>query len=483
MVFGLLRNRRNKDTQSLGEEPIPASILNERPAGTPAWAHLDLFKGLTDGEIEAFQKALTPTSFESGQVIMRAGEPGEDMFLLESGSVRLEVESSEGSEAISRVLDAPITLGEMALVTSELRTATIIANSHVQCLRLDRKAFEGVVAEHLSIAKILTRLVGVRLKEIGGIRKVGKYEIVGVLGKGNVADVFEAEHPELGQTVALKMLSHALVYDPQFGIQFDREAKIVASFDHPNIVRVFDFERAYGTRFTVMECLEGRQLEDYIYGGPRMNWEQIRRVIFEVGNALQYSHEKGLIHRDVKPSNVFVTDAGPTKLLDYGIAIHQDNSSCERKARLGSPCYMPPEQILGKPLDGRSDLYALGLTAFEMVAGEVPFNEVDIRELLRKQLYTRTPDIMSLAPQCPEDIAEFIHRSTAKEMDQRYPDCLTAVRSLDLRQASTPLTMAARYKVSIDCSREMEPYVEAAIEELRQKLQANDSVSLTLTKR
>ena len=116
-----------------------------------------------------------------------------------------------------------------------------------------RAAFDGVVAEHLSIAKILTRLVGVRLKEIGGIRKVGKYEIVGVLGKGNVADVFEAEHPELGQTVALKMLSHSLVYDPQFGMQFDREAKIVASFDHPNIVRVFDFERAYGTRFTVME--------------------------------------------------------------------------------------------------------------------------------------------------------------------------------------------------------------------------------------
>lgn len=483
MVFGLLRNRRNKDTQSVGEIPLPKPDSPNHGDGSPKWSQLELFKGLSSEEINAFQGALTPKSFTKGAVIMRAGDAGDAMYLLESGQVRLEVETSEGSAPISRVLEAPITLGEMALVTSEPRTATIIADSDVHCLRLGRAAFDGVVAEHLSIAKILTRLVGVRLKEIGGIRKVGKYEIVGVLGKGNVADVFEAEHPELGQTVALKMLSHSLVYDPQFGMQFDREAKIVASFDHPNIVRVFDFERAYGTRFTVMECLEGRQLEDYIYGGPRMDWDRIRRVIVEVGNALHYSHERGLIHRDVKPSNVFVTDAGPTKLLDYGIALHKDNSACERKARLGSPCYMPPEQILGKALDERTDLYALGMTAYEMVAGDVAFNEVDIRELLRKQLYTRTPDIKRVAPDCPQDLADFIHRSTAKEMDQRFPNCLEAVRTLDLRPASLPLTMGARYKLSIDCTPEYASEVEAAVEALQERLSRFSAVSVILRKR
>ncbi len=483
MVFGLLKNRRHKDTQSLGDEPIPRPEQPKSSIRRPAWAQLELFRGLSKPDIEAFQRALVPASFARGDVIMRTGETGDDMFLLESGHIRLLIEGDGTKKVIERRLQAPITLGEMALITSEPRTATIIADSQVECLRLTRDSFESVVADHLSIAKILTRLVGVRLKEIGGIRKVGKYQIVGVLGKGNVADVFEAKHPELGQTVALKMLSHALVYDPQFGAQFDREAQIVASFDHPNIVRVFDFERAYGTRFTVMERLEGSQLEDYVYGGPRMEWNWIRRVLVEVGNALSYTHSAGLIHRDVKPSNIFVTDSGATKLLDFGIAVSQSNSKCENKARLGSPCYMPPEQILGHELDGRTDLYALGMTAYEMVARQVPFNEVEIRELLRKQLYVQTPDILAVVPQCPADIAEFIHRSTSKEMDHRFPNCIEAIRSLDYRQGSAPLTLGARYKVSVDCTKALEPVVESALETFRETLARHEAIKVKLTKR
>lgn len=325
-----------------------------------------------------------------------------------------------------------------------------MANGDVVCFRLKRAAFESLVKNNVAAAKILTRLVGERLKEIGGIRKVGKYRIVGVLGKGNVADVFEAIHPDLNQTVAIKMLSHALVYDPQFGAHFDREAQVVASLNHPNIVRVFDFERAYGTRFTVMERLEGQQLEDFIYNHPRLPWSSIRTIVHELGAALQYSHERGLIHRDVKPSNVYLTNNGPSKLLDFGIAIHMDNSGEGGAARLGSPCYMAPEQILGKPLDGRTDLYGLGMTAFELICGEVPFNENEIRALLKRQLHEKTPDVRTLVPDCPDDLAEFIRIATEKAPDKRFADCKSAIATLNVRKVTTPLSASNRTRIVLD---------------------------------
>ena len=338
------------------------------------------------------------------------------------------------------------------------------------CFRLKRLPFESLVKQNVAAAKILTRLVGERLKEIGGIRRVGKYQIVGVLGKGNVADVFEALHPDLNQSVALKMLSHALVYDPQFGVHFDREARVVASLNHPNIVRVFDFERAYGTRFTVMERLEGLQLEDHIYQKPRMPWEKIRKIVTEVGQALEYSHKKGLIHRDVKPSNVFLTTDGAAKLLDFGIAIHQDNSGNVGAARLGSPCYMAPEQILGKALDGRTDLYALGMTTFELIAGEVPFNENEIRALLKRQLNEKTPDLRKLVPDCPADLAAFVSIATEKDPNLRYPDCATAIAGLATRKATTPLAKSQRTRIVLDYGDEHEKLIQGITEEIRQRL-------------
>lgn len=446
------------------------------------WSELDLFADLDQVEIEALRRALEPVDFKAGSAIMREDETGHDMFLLDRGSVKIEAHGSDATSRFSTILHAPTAFGEMALITSEPRTASVWAHTDVKCLRLNRGAFDGLLEEHVSVARILTRLVGDRLQEIGGIRKVGKYQIIGVLGKGNVAHVFEALHPELGQSVALKMLSHALVFDPQFGVQFDREAQIVAALDHPHIVRVFDFERAYGTRFTVMERLEGQQLEDSIYRGKRLAWAEIRKVIFEVGDALHYSHQRGLIHRDVKPSNIFITRKQQTKLLDFGISVHQDHSECKNKARLGSPCYMPPEQILGEQLDGRADLYALGITAFEMVVGEVPFNESDIRSLLRRQVREPTPDVKRLVPNCPDDIAEFIRRATEKRREDRYTDCRVAVAALAGRNVSEPLVRAHRVKVSIDYGTAAEHEVERLVDELTAVLGRNPSVSLKITR-
>lgn len=426
MIFSRRRSR-HQETRTLA--PMVADPIEQDGLST-RWPTLELFQDLASADVEAIAKVLEPRTYAPGEVIMREGAEGDAMYLLDEGRVRVSKAPGEGRPKFEVSLDAPSALGEMALIARTPRTATVQADGKVRCMRLDRADFEAIVHRHPDVARLLTRLVGERLKEIDGIRRVGKYRVVGTLGKGAVADVFEARHPELGQPVALKMLSHALVYHPQFATQFDREAVIVAGLSHPNIVRVFDFERAYGTRFIVMERLEGEMLADLIERRAPPRWSTVRRLLREVGSALHHAHQRGLIHRDVKPSNIFITEDGTAKLLDFGIAVHQERSAAKGDARVGSPCYVAPEQILGKPLDGRADIYALGITAFELITGQVPFDAHDVVALLRKHLHSPMPDPRNIRPDVPDDLADFIAGCCQKKARQRFADCEAALAVL-----------------------------------------------------
>jgi serine/threonine-protein kinase len=277
---------------------------------------------------------------------------------------------------------------------------------------------------------VLTRLLGDRLTDIDGIRRVGKYTVTGVLGAGAVARVFSALHPDLGLPVALKMLSHAVVHHPQFADAFDEEARLIARLSHPNVVRVFDTAEAYGTRFIVMELLEGRMLEDRITSRQPLPWPEINRILSEMTQALDHVHRNGLVHRDVKPDNIFLTGDGTAKLLDFGIAIQQKRSICKGGSRLGTPFYMPPEQILGWSLDGRTDLYALGITAYEMAARRVAYDAPDLETLLRMHIEAPPPDLHQVVPNAPNWLGEFIRRCTQKHPDARFRSAAEATSFL-----------------------------------------------------
>lgn len=474
MIFSRRRSR-HQETRTLG--PMVDTPIEEGILAAARWPTLELFQDLSTADIEAIAAVLEPRSYAPGDVILREGAEGDAVYLLDEGRVRISKAPGDGRPAFSRVLDAPSALGEMALIARTPRTATVRADGPVRCMRLDRAAFEAIVQRHPDVARLLTRLVGERLKEIDGIRRVGKYRVVGTLGKGAVADVFEARHPELGQPVALKMLSHALVYHPQFAAQFDREAVIVAGLAHPNIVRVFDFERAYGTRFIVMERLEGEMLADLIERRAPPRWSTVRRLLREVGSALHHAHGQGLIHRDVKPSNIFITTEGQAKLLDFGIAVHRERSAATGDARVGSPCYVAPEQILGKPLDGRADIYALGITAFELITGQVPFDAPDVVALLRKHLHSPLPDPRTVRPDVPADLAAFIARCCEKDPAARFPDCEAAVAAL---RDGPDGVIGGRRTVRIDYGPGAADGVRAALEALEAALAKVEGATLKI---
>lgn len=449
-------------------------------ARRPAWANQEMFRGLTDSAIANLQRVLHPLSYAGGAQILAQGAEGQDMYILEAGAVRVTMLGALHDTHFERVLEAPAVFGEMALVTNQPRVATVHAEGACRCLRLSRDEMIDLMQRVPQVGEFLTRAVGERLMEASTIQHVGKYRVLGKLGAGAAATVFEAVHPGLQRSVALKMLSHSLVYNPKFTEQFQQEAKLIASLNHDHIVRVFDTEKAYGTHFIVMEKLTGVTLDDVIQQGHRLNWGTVRRVLREIGSALAYSHQRGLLHRDVKPSNVYLTQEDRrVKLLDFGIAVNSASSEAKAGEQLfGTPYYMSPEQILGQQLDGRSDMYSLGILAYELITGQVPFDGPTIHDLMMKHLNEKTPDPRLLVADVPADLAEFVLKATEKRAKDRFASCDEAVTFLKL---ATELPMVRHIELTtlaISYHPSRRALVQEALAALNERIGGVDGVAI-----
>ena len=440
-----------------------------------AWRTLPLFSGLPENVLERFSEVMAPRSYAAGEAILRQGDSGDDLFVLQTGSIRVIVRDNKDVVVFERIIHAPTVFGEMALVTNEPRSASIVAETEAGCLMVGKSSVKELFTRYPDTAVFLTRLVGERLMENQGIRKVGKYEVLGRLGSGGVATVFEALHPTLGTPVALKMLSHSLVYDEGFADHFAEEARLVAQLDHPHITRVIDTEQAYGTHFIVMEKLTGELLEEIVEKGPLSSFEKIRRILREVAEALAYSHDRGFVHRDVKPENVFLLTDGRTKLMDFGIATRTDNDGGEERI-FGTPYYMSPEQILGRSLDGRSDLYSLGVMAYELITGDVPFDGDTIQELFQRHMREPLPPMQLLRSDVPEDLVEFVQRATQKAVKDRFEDCHQAAKFLRVAAEVPVLDRFVMSSLSVTYHESMKGVVEQALQQAVSQLEGHKGV-------
>lgn len=436
----------------------------------PGWAALPLFSGMSDAARSHFREAMEDKVYAAGETIIAQGDEGEDMFVLHNGTMRVIVKNPEGTTVFERTFPAPTIFGEMALITRAPRNATILAESECECLRIDKSSVQELFKREPSTAVFLTRLVGERLMEASGIRVVGKYEVTGRLGSGGVATVFEGKHPELGTPVALKMLSHALVYDEGFAEHFAQEAKRTAGLQHDNIVQVTDTQQAYGTHFIVMEKLTGDLLEEAIYAGERIDYPNIRRILIESLDALHYAHEKGFVHRDIKPENIFLRTDGKVKIMDFGIATTTGGSEGKTGRVIGTPYYMSPEQITNKDLDGRADLYSLGITAFEMCCQELPFDADTIPELFGCHVNRPLPDPRLEAPDLPDDLHEFIVRACAKDPDARFATCAHGRDFLKAAAEVPVLDVFAMSSLSVTCHTSRQDVVARVLREAVEKL-------------
>lgn len=252
------------------------------------------------------------------------------------------------------------------------------------------------------------------------LEKIGRYEIKEQLGRGGMATVYRATDPRFKRDVAIKVLPRELTLDPQFRARFDREAQTIASLEHPAIVPVHDYGEQDGQPYLVMRLMTGGSLADLLMKGP-LPTKEISRILERIGSALDFAHETGIIHRDLKPGNILFDQYKDAYLADFGIARLSDSSATLTGSGLvGTPAYMSPEQIEGSALDGRTDIYALGIIVFEMLTGRKPYQADTPAMLLVKQMTEPMPRVRDIDPDLPPGCEEVITRATAKKAVERY---------------------------------------------------------------
>jgi tetratricopeptide (TPR) repeat protein len=249
----------------------------------------------------------------------------------------------------------------------------------------------------------------------------GRFQILAELGQGGMGRVYKAHDFELGELVAIKVLSAQPDDGSVDAERLLREVQICRKITHPNVVRVFDLGRHQGSIFIIMELLEGQVLLELIDPDRRPSIAQVKTILMEIASGLQEAHALGVVHRDLKPENVILT-ATRLKILDFGIARMTgfDKRLTQAGFALGSPLYMSPEQIQGIALDSRSDLYSLGVLAFALIAGREPFDGANSTAIAIQHLQQQPPDLRSLRPGLPAGWSEVVGKLLAKRPEERY---------------------------------------------------------------
>lgn len=251
---------------------------------------------------------------------------------------------------------------------------------------------------------------------------VGPYRIIEQLGQGGMATVFKAYHAALDRYVALKVLHPAFHEDKTFIARFQREARVVARLEHPNIVPIYDYAEHENRPYLVMKFIEGETLKARLGRGPLTSAE-IAKVVDSTGSALAYAHQQGILHRDIKPSNVLIAGDGSMYLADFGLAriAQAGESTLSSDSIMGTPQYISPEQAMGKKdLDEGTDIYSFGIMLYEMVVGQVPFSADTPFSIIHDHIYTPLPLPMEVNPKVPEPVQRVLLKSLAKDRADRY---------------------------------------------------------------
>ena len=267
-------------------------------------------------------------------------------------------------------------------------------------------------------------------REIVSEALVAEYDVQDELGRGGMALVYQAHERELGREVAVKVLPFALAFDAEFVERFQREARTAAQLEHPNIIPIYRVGRSGPVIYFVMKFLRGGSLAGLLQKRGRLTAPEIRRLLVDCASALSYAHQRGIVHRDMKPDNVMFDEFGQVLLTDFGIAKAMSGGRLTGTGMsIGTPHYMSPEQARAQPIDGRSDIYSLGVVAYQCLTGEVPFDGEDSFAIGYKHITEPLPPL-TLAAADDRQLYETIRRMMMKDPGDRPQDCAELIAAL-----------------------------------------------------
>ena len=395
----------------------PFYRLVQEEEGTSSTAH-KLLNYFSEVERKFLASKVTCKIVEAGERFITQGEIQQTAYIIQRGACLVIVEKDGQLHPVGHLGRGDI-VGIRSFLTGEPQSTHAEAETTMELWALDKGLFDNISKEDPELLEFLTEIVASRFdsKRPTADRIIGKYMATDIIGRGGYSIVYKGLNTDLSMPVAIKMMRHNMAMDPDFINGFRNEAKTIASLKHENILRVYDIEERFNTVFIIEELIEGEPLEKMLERLKCISPKLAVNFLIQICSGLQYAHDKGIIHRDINPTNIFVQQNDRLKILDFGLSCP---IGTEDFASFGTMAYMAPEQINSEPMDQRTDIYALGVTAFEMLAGTKPFPETDPQKLIDQHLNCGIPDPAVVIPNIPERLRQFIFKACQPNLDQRY---------------------------------------------------------------
>src|SRR5262245_35306495 len=272
------------------------------------------------------------------------------------------------------------------------------------------------------------------------LQKLGRYEIIEELGRGAMGVIYKAKDPVIGRHVAIKTIRLGDFTDSahvtELHSRLMREAQSAGVLSHPNIITIFDVGEEAGLAYFAMELVEGATLEHIVEGEQHLDESAVIRIARQTADALGFAHQRGIVHRDIKPANIMLTQDGRVKVADFGIAKVGSTKMTQTGMLLGSPSYMAPEHFLGQPLDGRSDIFALGIVLYELITGHAPFTAENLGTLSYKIVHEDPLPPAKLKPGMNPRLSDLVAKALARDPAARFQTASEICTSLDALDSS-----------------------------------------------
>lgn len=399
------------------------ALLNARPfCDLPATYQKDLVR-----DLEPF---LTVREFEAGERIVVQGQVATELLMIMDGVAEVSIVDNQLWQRKTDTISRKSLVGLFSLFTGMQHLATVTATTKVRVLALCRRGYTKLFGTYPSLLTGFAECLSDELGhgEINALcnKTVNGFLIRRFISRGAMASVYEAKHVPTGRTVAIKMLHHHLAFETQTVARFLRESEALAAMQHENVVRYFCSFKSAKTMFIVMEYVEGQTLNEFIKERGAIPESTVRNVIGQLAKAVLHAHELGIIHRDLKPANIIIQKDGTVKLTDFGLAKTELSMSLTHFGQiLGTPRYMPPEQLMGRSVDGAADFFAIGCMAYEMLTGAAPFHAEDTVALLREQLTWTIPERSEMPVEVSIPMYQLLHQSLRMEDSARTLDLLS----------------------------------------------------------
>ena len=279
------------------------------------------------------------------------------------------------------------------------------------------------------------------------VEKIGKYNIIEMLGKGAMGVVYKALDPDIGREVAIKTIRFDITDsdDEEMMGRFIREAQAAGKLDHSNIATIYDVGRENDLTYIVMQYIKGQSLQQVIANKKKFSPKEINDILIPLCDALEYAHQHGIVHRDIKPANILIDLKGKPNVVDFGVARVETSTLTQSGMTVGTPSYMSPEQIMGKRVDNRADIFSLGVILYELATGQRPFSGGNVSTLMYKIVNEEPPHITDVEKSLPSNYENIIEKALAKDPKDRFQSCLQFIAALKGESIDTNATVAYNF--------------------------------------